>query len=31
MTDSDYDYILDEIERHENIEFERIILSNAPI
>ena len=23
MTDSDYDYIFDEIERHEKIEFER--------
>ena len=29
MTDSDYDYILDEIERHEKIEFERNVSVNS--
>ena len=29
MTDTDYDYILDEIERGENIEFERNASGNS--
>ena len=29
ITDADYDYILDEIERHEKIEFERNLIINS--
>ena len=29
MTDADYDYILDEIERREKIEFERNVSVNS--
>ena len=29
MTDTDYDYILDEIERREKIEFERNVSVNS--
>ena len=29
MIDSDYDYILDEIERREKIEFERNVIVNS--
>ena len=29
MTDVDYDYILDEIERHEKIDFERNVSVNS--
>ena len=29
MTDSDYDYILDEIERQDKIEFERNVSVNS--
>ena len=29
MTDDDYGYILDEIERHEKIEFERNVIVNS--
>ena len=29
MTDADYDYILDEIERREKIEFERNVSGNS--
>ena len=29
MTDADYDYILSEIERHENIVFERYFSVNS--
>ena len=29
MTDADYDYILDEIERHEEFEFKRNLSGNS--
>ena len=29
MTDVDYDYILDEIELHDKIEFERNVIGNS--
>ena len=29
MTDADYDYILDEVERREKIEFERNVSGNS--